>query len=313
VKQKILVIGAGGVGGYFGAVLARAGNDVTFLARGKQLEALREHGLTVKSTMHGDFTLAKVNAVNDLSSLTGIQFVILGVKAWQVKDVARSLKSLPNQDFVVLPLQNGVDAYQDLTAELPAQNILAGSCQIISYAEKPGHIVHIGIDPKIVLGEWNNEKSARVKELAALLEDAKIVVENPDSIQAALWEKFLFIASVGGVGAVTRASYGPVRDTPRTRAMLEAAMHEVLALALKSGVNLSPTIVEKTMGWVDKVPAGGTPSMQRDVMDGKPSELENMSGSIVRRAEELGVPTPVHLFLYSSLLPAETIARQATK
>ncbi|MDR3614841.1 MAG: 2-dehydropantoate 2-reductase [Candidatus Obscuribacterales bacterium] len=308
-KQKILVIGAGGVGGYFGAVLAQAGNDVTFLARGKQLEALREHGLTVSSSINGSFTLDKVNAVSDISDLTGIQLVILGVKAWQVKDVARSLKSLPNQDFVVLPLQNGVDAYQDLISELPAQNILGGSCQIISYVEKPGHIVHIGIEPKIVLGEWNNEKSARIKDLAQLLENANIVVENPDSIQVALWEKFLFIASVGGVGAVTRVSYGHVRDNPRTRAMLEAAMHEVLMLAQKSGVNLSPTIVEKTMAWVAKVPAEGTPSMQRDVMDGKPSELENMSGSIVRRGEVLGVPTPVHLFLYSSLLPAETIAR----
>jgi len=309
-KRKILVIGAGGVGGYFGAALARADNDVTFLVRGKQLEALRKHGLTVSSGINDSFTLDKVNAVSDISDLTGIQLVILGVKAWQVKDVARSLKSLPNKDFIVLPLQNGVDAYQDLISELPAENVLGGSCQIISYVEKPEHIVHVGVEPKIVLGEWNNGKSARVKDLVQLLESAKIVVENPDSIQAALWEKFLFIASVGGVGAVTRANYGQMRDNPRTLTMLKTAMHEVLAVAQKSGVNLSSGIVDKTIGWVAKVPADGTPSMERDVMEGKPSELENMSGSIVRRGEELGVPTPVHLFLYSSLLPAETIARQ---
>jgi 2-dehydropantoate 2-reductase len=309
-KRKILVIGAGGVGGYFGAVLARAGNDVTFLVRGKQLEALKNQGLTVSSSLTGNFTLDKANAVSDLTTLCDIDLVIPAVKAWQVKEVARSLKALPNKNFVVLPLQNGVDAYQDLTAELPAQNILGGSCQIISYAEKPGHIVHIGVDPKIVLGEWNNEKSDRVKELVQLLESAKIVVENPESIQKALWEKFLFIASVGGVGAVTRVSYGQMRDNARTSAMLKAAMHEVLTVAQKSGVNLSPGIVAKTMGWVSKVPADGTPSMERDIMDGKPSELENMSGAVVRRGEELGVPTPVHLFLYSSLLPSETIARQ---
>ena len=306
--MRIAVFGAGGVGGYFGGRLALAGNDVSFIARGRHLEAMRSGGLRVDS-IKGDFHLFPVSATDDPSQVGVVDAVLLAVKAWQVPEAARSMKPLIGPETVVLPLENGVEAPSQLAEELGRDHVLGGMCQIISFIAEPGHIKHTGVEPHIALGELDNRRSERVLKLHKTLVDAGISAEIPDDIVARMWEKFVFIASVSGMGAVTRASIGALREYPGTREMLLRAIEEMVEVAKALGVRLRGDIVERTMAFVDSLPYSSTASMQRDIMAGRPSELESQNGAVVRFGRSVGVETPVHSFIYNSLILSEMKAR----
>jgi len=304
--MRIAVLGVGGVGGYFGARLAQAGRDVVFLARGRQLEALRSRGLRVDSPV-GDVHLPRV-AVDPGPG--GFDLVLLGVKAWQVPEAAQSVASLLAPDGVVLPLQNGVEAADQLAAVVGQTRVVGGLCRIVVFVAEPGRILHGGIDPRIEVGELTGAPGPGVARVRDAFDGAVgVTVSVADDIRAALWEKFLFIAPVSAVGAVTRQPVGVYRSVTEARALLEAAMHEVAAIARVRGVALAPTAVASTLAYFDSVPADATASMQRDIAEGRPSELEAQVGAVVRLGRDAGVPTPANAFLYASLLPAELQAR----
>jgi 2-dehydropantoate 2-reductase len=260
----------------------------------------------------GDFVVQPADATDDPASVGTVDVVFLCVKAWQVPEMAPSLLPMLRPDTVVVPLENGVEAAGQLAAVVGVQRVVGGLCRIVSYVAGPGHIRHVGVSPRIEFGELNGVKSERVAALRAVFEKASgLSVGTPDDITAATWEKFLFIAPVSGVGAVTRVPIGIFRSVPETRAMLEAAMWEVFHLARARGIVVGDDAVADTLSYVDGLPADATASMQRDLMEGRPSELEYQSGTIVRFGREARVPVPVNECLYRSLLPAELTARRA--
>jgi 2-dehydropantoate 2-reductase len=307
--MRFAVVGSGGVGGYFGGRLAEAGHDVTFLARGAHLSAIRERGLRVEST-EGDFIVAPARATEDAFTVEPVDLVLLAVKTWQVKDAASQLLPMLRDDSAVLTLQNGVEAPDEVAAVCGESRVIPAVCRLMSYVAEPGVIRHAGVTPRVEFGETDGQESKRVAALHAALNGCKGVAAtiSPD-IQTALWDKFLFIAPFSAVGAVTRSPAGVWRNVPETRALLSAAMGEVVALARTRGVILPEGAIEKTLGFTDRLPDEATASMQRDLLDGKPSELEAQTGAIVRLAARAGLPVPANAFLYAALLPSERRAR----
>ena len=308
--MRIAVFGVGGVGGYFGGRLAQAGEDVVFLARGEHLRAIREHGLRVDS-INGDFTIQPAQATDAPASVGAVDAVLVAVKAWQVPEAAEAMRPLIGPETMVVPLENGVEAPEQLAAVLGEAHVLGGLCRIVSFIAGPGHIRHAGIAPYVSFGELDNRQSLRVERLRQAFVQAGAQVEIPPDIQVALWEKFLFIVAVSSVGAITRAPMGVLRSLPETRQMLEQVMRETLAVGRAGGVALDEGYVSGTLAAIDGMAAGATASMQRDIMEGRPSELENQTGTVVRQGQERGVPTPLSAFLYHSLLPQERRARGA--
>ena len=307
--MRLAVVGTGGVGAYFGGRLAQAGESVAFVARGAHLAAMRERGLRVDSVA-GDFVIAPVEASDDPARIGPVDVVLVGVKAWQVGETARTLGPLLGPETFVVPLQNGVEAADQLAAVLGRERVIGGLCKIVSAIVAPGHVRHSGVPPRLEFGERDGHKSERVERLRAAFERAQgLSAVVPDDVEAAIWEKFLFIAPVSGVGAVTRAPVGITRAIPEARDLIQRAMFEVAAVARAKGVNLPDAAVARNMEYVDRLPPDSTASMQRDIMDGRPSELEQQNGAIARLGAQVGVPVPVHAFLYAALLPAERKAR----
>jgi 2-dehydropantoate 2-reductase len=306
--MRIAVFGTGAVGGYFGGRLAQAGEDVVFIARGEHLRAMLMHGLRVDS-IKGDFLVKPIQATNDPAQVGIADVVLVGVKAWQVPEAAKAMRPLLGPETFVVPLQNGVEVPPQLAAVLGAQHVLSGLAKLISFIVEPGHIRHAGSEPYVAFGELDNRVSERGERLRQAFERAGVRVEIPSDIHVALWEKFLFVVSFGGVGAVTRAPIGVLRSVPETRQILEQAMHEILAVARAREIALPEDVIGKTMAFVDSLPPIGTTSLQRDIMEGKPSELAAWNGAVVRLGQEVRVITPLHSFIYHSLLPLELRAR----
>lgn len=306
--MRIAVVGAGGVGGYFGAKLAHAGEDVIFIARGATLDALRTRGIRVDSIL-GDIALGHVNATDDPASVGPVDAVLVTVKAWQVAAIAPSLKPLLGAETAVVPLENGIEAPEDLVRGLGPSNVLGGLCAIVSFVVEPGHIRHAASDPIVAFGELDNRRSARAERLLIAMRHAGINADIPPDIHRSLWTKFVFITPMSAIGAVTRAPIGIWRNLPETREIATKAVLEVIALAAAKGVTLAPDALELTMKRYDGLAPESTASMQRDVMEGRPSELEAQVGAVVRMGAEWNVPTPVHDVFYAALLPQERKAR----
>jgi 2-dehydropantoate 2-reductase len=307
--MRFAVIGVGGAGGYFGARLVTAGHDVAFIARGEHLAAIRRSGLRVDS-VHGDVVARPSVATDDPREIGPVDCVIMGVKAWQVPEAARTIAPLVGPATAVIPLQNGVEASAQIADALGREHALGGTARIISFCVGPGHIKHVAAEPTIELGELDGTRSARVDALYQALQQSQgITATIPPDIRVALWAKFLLIAPVGGVGAVTRAPIGVIRGMSGTRQLLESAMEEIERVARAHEISLPQAVVASTMAYVDGLPAQGTSSLQRDLAEGKPSELESLNGAVARLGREVGVPTPTNAFLYQSLLPLDRRAR----
>lgn len=306
--MNIVVIGAGAVGGYFGGKLTQAGFNVTFIARGKTLEAIKTKGLQVKS-IKGDF-IVHPKVTENINDIKNPDLIILGVKSWQVLDVAKQLKSILTQKTMVLPLQNGADNTDKLLSFLNKENVLAGFCKIVSKVETPAVINHFGYEPEIVFGEVNNEKTKRIKAIKAIFDKAEIKNTIPEDIHLDIWKKFLFIATVSGIGALTRSVFGVMREDDDVRQIIYQTANEIVAIANAKGINLANNDVEMVLKVIDNLDYNTTASMQRDIMEGRPSELENFNGYIVKTGKKLHVITPANTFTYHCLLPMEKKARK---
>jgi 2-dehydropantoate 2-reductase len=298
--MRITIYGTGGVGGFFGGRLARAGEDVTFIARGEHLRAIKADGLRVDSTA-GDFVVHPAKATDDVGEVGETELVIIGVKAWQVPEAARAIKPLVGPGTTVLPLQNGVDAVPQLVDELGGESVIGGLCRIVSYVVGPGHIRHAGFTPSIIIGELDNRRTERITRNEEVFKCAGLEITVARDIQVALWTKFLFIASFSGVGAMADAPAGVIRSDPKWRTQILKAMEEIYALAHARGINLPPDSVANVMSAVDGLPEDATSSMQRDIAARKPSELESQNGAVVRMAHESGVEVPTHTLIYETL------------
>tara|TARA_B100000678_G_scaffold4110_1_gene3529 strand:+ start:3626 stop:4552 length:927 start_codon:yes stop_codon:yes gene_type:complete len=308
--MKILIYGTGGVGGYFGGRLAQAGHDVTFIARNAHLKAIKENGLRVNS-INGDFVIQPAKATDDISQIERPDLVILGLKSWQIKDAAKKLKSIITEETMILPLQNGADNMEKLQEVISKKNVLAGLCKIYSKKEEPGLINHFYLEPEIIFGEMDNEKSDRALKLNEIFNDAGIKAMIPDDIYKAIWKKFAFIATVSGLGGLTRVGIGKMWQDDYLQEILKKTGLEIQAIAQAKGVDFNEEDVAQLFQFISGQEMTTTASTQRDIMEGRPSELENFNGYIVEQGKKLGIETPVNEFIYRALLPMEKEARRS--
>ena len=306
--MRIVIFGTGGASGYFGAQLARAGEDVVFIARGEHLNAIRAHGLSIETPV-GETVIKPAQVTDKPAEVTDSDAVLVGVKAWQVMEAAEAMRPMLGPETFVVPLQNGVEAPSQLAGALGPEHVLGGLCGTLSWVIAPGRIRSVGAMNYVKFGELDNHPSERTERLRRAFARADVKVEVPSDIHRALWEKFLLVTSFGGVGAITRAPIGTIRAMPETRQLLEQCMAEVLAVACARGVALTETIVADTMNVIDSLAANGTTSLQRDIAEGKPTELEAWNGAVVQLGREVAVATPLNEFIYKCLLPQELRAR----
>ncbi len=297
---KLAVIGAGGVGGYFGGRLAAAGYDVTFLARGAHLVALLRDGLAVAS-VSGSFRVSPCRATDDPQRIGEVDAVLLAVKTWQLPSAIEAVNPLLGKETAVVTLQNGVEAPGQVADAIGRDAVMPGIAKVIAFLDGPGRVSHVGGPGSLVCAEWDNEPTARVQRLRAAFADSGIATSEPADIWVELWAKFLFVVPFGGLGAVTDAPFGVLRERPGTRDLLAAGMSEIEDVARAHGIALPPDIVAATMEFLDKQPSLGTSSLHRDIRDGLPSELDAWTGAVVRLGERTGTATPVHRVLYEIL------------
>lgn len=301
-------MGSGGVGGYYGGLLARAGHDVTFIARGAHLAAIRANGLLVKS-IHGDFSIAPAQATDTPADVGWVDLALVCTKTSDTAQAAQAVKPMVGPGTTVTSLQNGIDAAERIGAVVGMEHVLGGATWISAAIEAPGVICQFSQFRRIVLGELDGRVTPRAQAVLGAFKSTGATVELADNIHKVLWTKFVFIASISGVGSLVRLVVGDYRAVPETRALLAALMREVEAVGRASGVALDADVVERTLAFVDNAEPSIKPSMQRDVETGRRSELDALIGVIVRQGRELGVLTPAAEMVYAALLPGELKAR----
>ena len=307
--MRILVMGSGGVGGYFGGRLAQAGFDVTFVARGAHGAALREHGLRLRSSA-GDLHLPRVNVVQDPADAGSADVVLFGVKLWDTVAAAHALKPALGRDTAVVSFQNGVVKDELLRDALGAAHVAGGVAYIAATIGEPGLIVHTGTMARLVFGEHDGRSSDRLARFAAACTSAGIAHELSPRIGLALWEKFVFLASVAGATTLARQPIGRIRDQPRARSFLHDLIDEAVQVGRAEGVPLPPEYAESRLAFADGLPAAMTSSMHHDLQRGNRLELPWLSGDVVERGRRLGLATPCHravvdmLALYADGAPA---------
>ncbi len=311
--MRFAIIGTGGVGGYFGGLLARDGEDVTFIARGEHLAAIRERGLQVES-IHGDFTVRDARATDRPEEVGPVDAVLFATKTHQLEAAAEAMKPMIGPRTLIVPLHNGIDSAERTAAVVGPEHVVGGLCYVGSMIAAPGIIRQNSPFRRVIAGELPGSTAApsgRLQPIVDALAATGMAAEISDDIQAARWSKFAFIAPFSAVGAATRVPAGEMRDLPDTRALLHDAIREVVAVARLSGVNVAADLAEQTIAFFDSLPPHMMASMQRDVLDGRPSELDSMVGVVARMGRQLGAETPVFRALYAALQPQERRSRAA--
>jgi 2-dehydropantoate 2-reductase len=306
--MKIAIMGTGGVGGYYGGLLAQQGHDVTFIARGAHLKAIQENGLQVKS-IHGDFQANPAQATDNPTQIGPVDLVVFCTKTYSIDEAARQIKPLVASETTVLPLQNGIDAAERIGAILGMEHLIGGVTWISSAVEAPGVINQVSQFRRVVMGELDGRVTARAQAAHKAFEETGITAELSENISKILWTKFVFISTACSLGSLTRLPMGEYRSIPETRIMMTSLMREVETVARAQGVEMDEDVVQKSLDFIDNAAPTIKASMQLDVAAGRRSELEAMIGVIGRKGRELGVPTPVADMVYAALLPIELKAR----
>ncbi len=300
--MKIAIMGSGGVGGYFGARLAATGNDVTFIARGAHLDAMRSRGLRVQSPL-GDVRIDPADATDDPTEVGPANIVLFATKLYDTEIAGEMCKPLIGADTALISLLNGVDSEQQLSRILGAQHVVGGVARISAEIAAPGVIQHHTNFAVIEFGELDGQKSERLQTFLAAATAAKIDAQLCDDITIAIWQKFLLLASFSGVTALTRLPAGPIRDNPETWNLMQEAAHEAGAVARARGVKLAENAVDEVVKVMGKLPDAMKASMLMDLERGKRLELEWLSGAVCRLGRETGVDTPVHRVVMAALSP----------
>jgi len=298
--MKIMVFGTGGIGGYFGARLAASGADVTFIARGEHLNAMRANGLRIESAL-GDLLLKPVTATDDPAGNGVFDLVMIGVKLWDTESAIEAVAPAVGPDTAVVSFQNGVDAVDLLTKKFGRQRVLGGIAHIAAVIEAPGVIRHNGKMQRLTFGELDGKRSPRVEGLLAQCQKAGIDTVISDQIERTIWDKFILIVGLSGMTALTRLPIGPVREEPLTRELLTNTMRETAAVGVAKGVALDADAAEKQLAVLDGFPYDMIASMLGDLRRGYRLELPWLSGGVVRLGTQLGVATPANQFVYTAL------------
>jgi 2-dehydropantoate 2-reductase len=310
--MNIAILGAGGVGGYYGGILARAGNRVALLARGSHLEALRERGLEVR-TPEGTFTVA-VEAVGDADELRGIELAVVAVKSYSLAEIAPAARLLAERGAVVLPLLNGVEAADRLIeAGVPGERVLGGLTEISAVRIGPGIVERRSPFQRVVVGERAGGASERAERIAAAFREAGAEARASNDITADLWRKLAFIATMSAACGLARTSIGPVREAPLGNLLIERALREVTAVARARGVPLPADTEEKLLGFVSGLPGAMKPSFLLDLESGGPTELDDLSGAVSRLGRQAGVETPIHDAATAALSAGRGMGRKSVR
>jgi 2-dehydropantoate 2-reductase len=300
--MRIAVVGAGGVGGAFGAALAHAGADVTFIARGAHLAAMKSQGLRVESP-RGNTHLVPAQATDDPGSVGPVDVVMFCVKLWDVESAGEAIKPMVAANTAVIPLQNGVDAADRLIPILGRQAVMGGVANISATIAEPGVIRQTGTVMRMVFGELDGSKSARAEAFAALCGKAGFDGVASTAILTELWMKFILLASNASLMALARLPVGKLRDDPDIAPWFTTAYEEVASVGRAMGVVLPNDAVEKTLNFNRSAPPQLMPSMAVDLLRGNRIELPWLSGKVVELGRKHGVPTPTHAFMYAALKP----------
>ncbi len=300
--MRFVVFGAGGVGGYFGGRLALAGEDVTFIARGAHLDAIQARGLRLR-TPDGEIGIDPANATDDVSALSPPDYLLFAVKLFDTLAVAQACRPIVGPDTAVVSLQNGVEAVDILSGVFGAGRVMGGTARIAAVISEPGVIAQTGKFAILRFGEPGGGRSERGLALESACRKAGFEASQMDDIDVDIWEKFILLGALSGMTALTRLPNGPLRETPATRALVEACMAETAAVGRARGVALADGVVASVMALWDGLPAEMVASMSHDLNAGKPLELDHLSGALVRLGQSLGVPTPTHAFIHAALQP----------
>jgi len=300
--KRIVVMGAGGVGGFFGAKLASRDNDVTFIARGRHLAAVRESGLRVESGT-GAMHVAKAHATDSLDNLPPADVVMFCVKLWDVESAARQIAPLLSDRGVVIPFQNGLESHEILNRVVGPDRVLGGVAYIAATIRAPGVIAHTGTMARLCIGAFPGGPAERADEFAAVCRDANIDIDVSPDIRRALWEKFCFLAAFAGCTCIARQPIGVVRADPDLRATFEGAVAEAWSVGRASGVPLADDYVKAQLTAIDMLPFEMKASMLHDLEAGRRLEAPWLSGAVVRMATETGLTAPISRALYAAVKP----------
>ena len=300
--MRIAVVGAGGVGGGFGAALAKAGADVTFLARGSHLAAMRAKGLSVLGP-RGDLHLRQVQATDSPAGIGSVDFVLFCVKLWDVESAGAAIRPMIGPTTAVIPLQNGIDAHERLIPIVGKDAVMGGVAQISATIAEPGVIRQTGTFMRMVFGELDGRPSQRGAAFHALCQQAGFDAVNSNEILVALWEKFVLLATNSSVVSLMRLPIGKLRDDPEVFALFEKGVAEVAAVGRARGIELPADIEARTLQNTRNAPPELLPSMAIDLLRGNRLELPWLGGKVVALGRELDVPTPTHATMYAALKP----------
>jgi len=300
--MRIAVIGAGGVGGYFGGRLAQAGHDVTFVARGRHLDALRTDGLRIESGL-GNVVVKPARATSAIADIGPVDVTMFCVKLWDVESTAPQLAPLVAGGGVAIPFQNGVESHEVLRRVLGARHVLGGVAYIAATIRAPGTIAHTGTMARLTVGAFEPALSPKAEAFAAAGKAAGFDCDVAPDIRLALWKKYVFLAAMSGCTSLARSPVGVIRGDPDLRATMEAAMREIVAVARAKGVGLDDDFVGKQLAFMDTLPDAMRSSMLNDLTAGNRLEAPWLSGGVARMAREAGIAAPVHATIYAALKP----------
>ena len=301
--MRVLMVGAGALGGFFGAVLARAGNDVTVLARGTALDAVRASGLTVESAKYGNFT-QPVEVVSDPSEVGDVDLIFFAVKAYDLDATARQIAPLVKDGVTLLAVQNGIEHPQQLAGYVGEQAVLPGVVYVSATVTAPGVITHVGGPGLLQLGDVFAVNPERLERIANLFREAGLPVETYPDLRPMLWRKFAAICAMSGVAALTRLTLAQMFAVPESRQLYRDTMDEVVQIAIAGGVDLPMTTADELMAMLESMPAlPERGSLAYDLLAGRRLEIETLNGSAVRLGTAAGVPTPINRVIAASLLP----------
>jgi 2-dehydropantoate 2-reductase len=296
--MKIVMMGSGGVGGYYGARLQQAGHEVAFVARGTHAEAMRKNGLRIRSEL-GDAQLS-VRVLEDPAQAGPADLAVIAVKLWDTEAAARAVARVPRA--AVVSLQNGVDKDEVLAGALGRDRVLGGVTHIAAVIAEPGMIAQTGKLQRVTLGELDGSRTPRLQATADAFRSAGVETVVSDDIRRVTWEKFVFLSALSGLTALTRKPIGEVRANPATRSLLLEALREAVAVARAEGAGLDDAFAQKQLETVDSLPAGMLSSMAQDLLRGRRLELPWLSGAVVRRAEKHGLRVPAHQAIQAALI-----------
>lgn len=300
--MKIYIIGAGGLGGYFGGMLARHGLDVTFLARGDHFQAIQENGLKIKSIASGEFTIKPAQIISDLKEIKKPDLILYAVKTYSNEALGTALRGLLDPDTILLTFQNGIDSDQQIIRNSGHQKVYPGIAYIISTKTAPGRIEQTGGPRKLLFGERNNHPNKELESIANIFQDANIDATYLDKgIETKLWEKYIFINAFSGFTAAYRKQIGPLRADPAVFELYRKCMEETLSLAQSYGIHFEDDILSRYLQFTQNLEEGANSSLYHDVIGKGPSELESLNGTVYRLGKEKGLDVSINQVLYTMI------------